>query len=52
MCADGEQGRGPQPLIENGQVFFARVLVHIEFVYGGLSIMPKRSVGSGRQRLV
>jgi uncharacterized membrane protein len=44
-CRWGAGERGFSPLIEMGKCSLLVYWVHIEFVYGGLSIVPKRSVG-------
>ncbi len=42
-CRWGAGGRGFSPLIQLGQASLLVYWVHIEFVYGRLSILPKRS---------
>jgi uncharacterized membrane protein len=44
-CRWGAGEWGFNPLIEMGKCSLLVYWVHIEFVYGGLSIVPKRSVG-------
>jgi uncharacterized membrane protein len=44
-CRWGAGEWGFSPLIEIGKCSLLVYWVHIEFVYGGLSILPKRSVG-------
>jgi uncharacterized membrane protein len=44
-CRWGAGEWGFSPLIEMGKCSLLVYWVHIEFVYGGLSIVPKRSVG-------
>ncbi len=44
-CRWGAGEWGFSPLIEMGKCSLFVYWVHIEFVYGGLSIVPKRSVG-------
>jgi uncharacterized membrane protein len=44
-CRWGAGEWGFSPLIEMGKSSLLVYWVHIEFVYGGLSILPKRSVG-------
>jgi len=44
-CRWGPGEWGFSPLIEMGKSSLLVYWVHIEFVYGGLSILPKRSVG-------
>lgn len=46
-CRWGAGEWGFSPLIEMGKSSLLVYWVHIEFVYGGLSILPKRSVGVG-----
>ena len=46
-CRWGAGERGFSPLIEMGKSSLLVYWIHIEFVYGGLSILPKRSVGIG-----
>src|SRR5579863_7562858 len=46
-CRWGPGEWGFSPLIEMGKCSLLVYWVHIEFVYGGLSIVPKRSVGVG-----
>jgi uncharacterized membrane protein len=46
-CRWGGGEWGFSPLIEMGKSSLLVYWVHIEFVYGGLSILPKRSVGIG-----
>ena len=46
-CRWGAGEWGFSPLIEIGKSSLLVYWVHIEFVYGGLSILPKRSVGIG-----
>ncbi len=46
-CRWGAGEWGFSPLIEMGKSSLLVYWVHIEFVYGGLSILPKRSVGIG-----
>ncbi len=45
-CRWGAGEWGFSPLIEMGKCSLLVYWVHIEFVYGGLSIVPKRSVGN------
>jgi len=44
-CRWGAAEWGFSPLIEMGKCSLLVYWVHIEFVYGGLSILPKRNVG-------
>lgn len=44
-CRWGAGEMGFSPLIEMGKCSLLVYWVHIEFVYGGLSILPKRAVG-------
>jgi uncharacterized membrane protein len=44
-CRWGFGGRGFSPLIQLGQTSLLVYWVHIEFVYGRISLLPKRSVG-------
>jgi len=46
-CRWGAGQWGFSPLIELGKSSLLVYWVHIEFVYGGLSILPKRGVGIG-----
>src|SRR5215472_12878251 len=46
-CRWGAGEWGFSPLIEMGKCSLLVYWVHIEFVYGGLSILPKRSEGIG-----
>jgi uncharacterized membrane protein len=46
-CRWGPGEWGFSPLIEMGKCSLLVYWVHIEFVYGGLSIVPRRSVGVG-----
>jgi uncharacterized membrane protein len=46
-CRWGAAQRGFSPLIEIGKSSLLVYWVHIEFVYGGLSILPKHRVGIG-----
>ena len=46
-CRWGAGEWGFSPLIEMGKCSLLVYWVHIEFVYGGLSIVPRRSVGIG-----
>jgi hypothetical protein len=46
-CRWGPGEWGFSPLIEMGKCSLLVYWVHIEFVYGGLSILPKRNVGIG-----
>ena len=46
-CRWGAGQRGFSPLIELGKSSLLVYWVHMEFVYGGLSILPKRGVGIG-----
>jgi uncharacterized membrane protein len=46
-CRWGAGQWGFSPLIEMGKSSLLVYWVHIEFVYGGLSILPKRGVGIG-----
>jgi len=46
-CRWGAGEWGFRPLIEMGKCSLLVYWVHMEFVYGGLSILPKRSVGVG-----
>ena len=50
-CRWGAGEWGFSPLIEMGKCSLLVYWVHIEFVYGGLSILPKRSVGVGTATL-
>jgi uncharacterized membrane protein len=50
-CKWGAGERGFSPLIEMGKCSLLVYWVHIEFVYGGLSIVPRRSVGIGTATL-
>jgi uncharacterized membrane protein len=50
-CRWGAWEWGFSPLIEMGKCSLLVYWVHIEFVYGGLSIVPKRSVGIGTATL-
>jgi uncharacterized membrane protein len=50
-CRWGAGEWGFSPLIEMGKCSLLVYWVHIEFVYGGLSILPKRSVGVGAATL-
>ncbi|MGD0907862.1 MAG: heparan-alpha-glucosaminide N-acetyltransferase domain-containing protein [Candidatus Acidiferrales bacterium] len=50
-CKWGPGERGFSPLIEMGKCSLLVYWVHIEFVYGGLSIVPRRSVGVGTATL-
>jgi uncharacterized membrane protein len=50
-CRWGPGEWGFSPLIEMGKCSLLVYWVHIEFVYGGLSILPKRSVGIGTATL-
>jgi uncharacterized membrane protein len=47
FSALGFSKRGFSPLIQLGQASLVVYWVHIEFVYGRFSILPKRSVGIG-----
>ena len=44
-CRWGAGEWGFSPLIEMGKCSLLVYWVHLEFVYGGLSILPKRAVG-------
>jgi len=46
-CRWGAGQRGFSPLIELGKSSLLVYWIHIEFVYGGFSILPKRAVGIG-----
>jgi uncharacterized membrane protein len=46
-CRWGPGEWGFSPLIEMGKCSLLVYWVHLEFVYGGLSILPKRGVGIG-----
>src|ERR1700676_4992986 len=46
-CRWGAAQRGLSPLIEMGKSSLLVYWVHMEFVYGGLSILPKHRVGIG-----
>jgi hypothetical protein len=50
-CRWGAGRLGFSPLIQLGQTSLLVYWVHIEFVYGRLSILPKRSVGIGTASL-
>jgi hypothetical protein len=50
-CRWGAGQWGLSPLIELGKSSLLVYWVHIEFVYGGLSILPKRRVGIGAASL-
>jgi uncharacterized membrane protein len=50
-CRWGAGEIGFSPLVQMGQASLLVYWVHIEFVYGDLSIMPKRGVGIGRATL-
>ncbi len=50
-CRWGAGEWGFSPLIEMGKCSLLVYWVHIEFVYGGLSILPKRSEGIGTATL-
>lgn len=50
-CRWGAGEWGFSPLIEMGKCSLLVYWVHIEFVYGGLSILPKRNVGIGTATL-
>jgi len=50
-CRWGLATWGFSPLIQLGQTSLLVYWVHIEFVYGRFSILPKRSVGIGRASL-
>ena len=50
-CRWGAGAWGFSLLIELGKSSLLVYWVHIEFVYGGLSILPKRSVGVGMATL-
>ena len=50
-CRWGAGEWGFSPLIELGKCSLLVYWVHIEFVYGGLSILPKRSEGIGTATL-
>ena len=50
-CRWGAGEWGFSPLIEMGKCSLLVYWVHIEFVYGGLSILPKRSVSIGTATL-
>jgi uncharacterized membrane protein len=50
-CRWGAGKLGFSPLIEMGKCSLLVYWVHIEFVYGGFSILPKRSVSIGRATL-
>jgi fucose 4-O-acetylase-like acetyltransferase len=50
-CRWGLGARGFSPLIQLGQTSLLVYWVHIEFVYGRFSLLPKRSVGIGTASL-
>jgi len=50
-CRWGAAQRGFSPLIELGKSSLLVYWVHIEFVYGGLSILPKHRMGIGAASL-
>jgi predicted acyltransferase len=50
-CRWGLGTKGFSPLIQLGQASLLVYWVHIEFVYGRLSILPKRAVGIGTASL-
>ena len=50
-CRWGAGEMGFSPLIEMGKCSLLVYWVHIEFVYGGFSILPKHSVSIGRATL-
>jgi len=50
-CRWGAAQRGFSPLIEMGKSSLLVYWVHIEFVYGGLSILPKHRMGIGAATL-
>ena len=50
-CRWGAGQRGFSPLVKLGQTSLLVYWVHIEFVYGRLSILPKRAVGIGAASL-
>jgi uncharacterized membrane protein len=50
-CRWGAGQWGFSPLIQLGQTSLLVYWVHIEFVYGRFSLLPKRSVGVGRASL-
>ena len=50
-CRWGAGEWGFSPLIEMGKYSLLVYWVHIEFVYGGLSILPKRGVGIAKATL-
>ena len=50
-CRWGAGELGFSPLIEMGKCSLLVYWVHIEFVYGGFSILPKRGVAIGRATL-
>jgi len=50
-CRWGAGEWGFSPLIEMGKCSLLVYWVHIEFVYGGLSIVPKHRVGIGTATL-
>jgi uncharacterized membrane protein len=50
-CRWGAGEIGFSPLVQMGQASLLVYWVHIEFVYGDLSIMPKRGVGIGKATL-
>ncbi|MGB6198613.1 MAG: heparan-alpha-glucosaminide N-acetyltransferase domain-containing protein [Candidatus Acidiferrales bacterium] len=50
-CRWGAGEIGFSPLVKMGQTSLIVYWVHIEFVYGDLSIMPKHGVGIGRATL-
>jgi len=47
-CKWGPGERGFSPMIELGKSSLLVYWVHMQFVYGGLSILPKRNVGIAR----
>jgi len=50
-CRWGFGARGFSPLIQLGQTSLLVYWVHIEFVYGRVSLLPKRSLGIGTASL-
>ncbi|MGH9547533.1 MAG: heparan-alpha-glucosaminide N-acetyltransferase domain-containing protein [Terriglobales bacterium] len=50
-CRWGAGQRGFSPLVQLGQTSLLVYWVHIEFVYGRLSLLPKRAVGIGAASL-
>ena len=50
-CKWGFAQRGFSPIIQLGKTSLLVYWVHVEFVYGGLSILPKRECGVGKATL-